>query len=109
VSWAASSRGPLPEFLKYVRVYFGPKVYDVKHMMRFCIGLFGGLERVTAALEVHRATDRCHQAASDSVLTWDTFRQMKRLYFAKEGTLQLCADVLFGLELDNDAARQHTR
>jgi CCR4-NOT transcription complex subunit 7/8 len=58
---------------------------------------------------VRRATDRCHQVASDSVLTWDTFRQMKRLYFAKEGTLQLCAGVVFGLELDDDAARQHTR
>jgi CCR4-NOT transcription complex subunit 7/8 len=34
---------------------------------------------------------------------------MKRLYFAKEGTLQLCAGVVFGLELDDDAARQHTR
>ncbi|CAN6241468.1 unnamed protein product [Urochloa humidicola] len=94
----------LPEFLKYVRVYFGPEVYDVKHMMRFCgDGLFGGLERVAAALEVRRAAGRCHQAASDSVLTWDTFRQMKRLYFAKEGSLQLCAGVLFGLELQDDA------
>ncbi|CAN6250738.1 unnamed protein product [Urochloa humidicola] len=98
----------LPEFLKYVRVYFGPEVYDVKHMMRFCgDGLFGGLERVAAALEVRRAAGRCHQAASDSVLTWDTFRQMKRLYFAKEGSLQLCAGVLFGLELHlNDAPKQ---
>jgi len=92
----------LPEFLKYVRVYFGPEVYDVKHMMRSC-GLFGGLERAAAALQVQRAAGRCHQAASDSVLTWDTFRQMKRLYFAKEGSLQLCAGVLFGLELQEDA------
>ncbi|OEL29778.1 putative CCR4-associated factor 1-like protein 11 [Dichanthelium oligosanthes] len=92
----------LPEFLKYVRVYFGPEVYDVKHMMRFCGDqLFGGLERVAAALEVQRAAGRCHQAASDSVLTWDTFRQMKRLYFAKEGSLELCAGVLFGLELED--------
>ncbi|TKW23796.1 hypothetical protein SEVIR_3G010300v4 [Setaria viridis] len=93
----------LPEFLKYVRVYFGPEVYDVKHMMRFCGGLFGGLERVAAALEVRRAAGRCHQAASDSILTWDTFRQMKRLYFAKEGTTELCAGVLFGLELEDTA------
>ncbi|PAN40826.1 hypothetical protein PAHAL_7G343900 [Panicum hallii] len=92
----------LPEFLKYVRVYFGPEVYDIKHMMRFC-GLYGGLERVAAALQVQRAAGRCHQAASDSVLTWDTFRQMKSLYFAKEGSLQLCAGVLFGLELQEDA------
>jgi CCR4-NOT transcription complex subunit 7/8 len=106
----------LPEFLRYVRVYFGTEVYDVKHMMRFCgggAGLFGGLERVAAALQVRRAAGRCHQAASDSVLTWDTFRQMKRLYFAEEGALQLCAGVLYGLEPDDAAAaaaaaRQHT-
>ncbi|KAF8659994.1 hypothetical protein HU200_058078 [Digitaria exilis] len=92
----------LPEFLKYVRVYFGPEVYDVKHMMRFAGGqLFGGLERVAAALGVRRAAGRCHQAASDSVLTWDTFREMRRLYFAREGSLELCAGVLFGLELDD--------
>ena len=71
-------------------------------MMRSC-GVFGGLERAAAALQVQRAAGRCHQAASDSVLTWDTFRQMKRLYFAKEGSLQLCAGVLFGLELQEDA------
>jgi len=91
----------LPDFLNLVRVYFGPEVYDVKHMMRFCAGvLHGGLERVAAALQVQRAAGRGHQAGSDSVLTWDTFRRMKSLYFAKEGSLQqLCAGVLFGLEL----------
>ncbi|KAJ1273555.1 hypothetical protein BS78_06G290400 [Paspalum vaginatum] len=94
----------LPEFLKYVRVYFGPRVYDVKHMMRFCGGggaLHGGLERVAAALGVRRAAGQCHQAASDSVLTWDTFRQMRRLYFDSRegGSVEMCAGVLFGLEL----------
>ncbi|KAL6844220.1 hypothetical protein ACP4OV_025893 [Aristida adscensionis] len=94
----------MPDFLKYVRVYFG-EVYDVRHMMRFCGGaggLHGGLERVAAALKVERAAGRCHQAASDSVLTWDTFRQIRRLYFAEEG-VQACAGVLYGLELDGDA------
>lgn len=93
----------LPEFLKYVRVYFGPAVYDVRHMMRFC-GLHGGLERVAAALDVTRAAGRGHQAASDSVLTWDTFRRITRLYFAaQEGGVGVlvgrCAGVLYGLEI----------
>ncbi|KAL6651752.1 hypothetical protein ACP70R_010677 [Stipagrostis hirtigluma subsp. patula] len=89
----------MAEFLKYVRVYFG-EVYDVKHVMRRCGGLYGGLERVAAALEVERAAGRCHQAGSDSVLTWDTFRRIRQLYFAKEG-VEGCAGVLFGLELDD--------
>uniref|UniRef100_A0A0A9GL11 poly(A)-specific ribonuclease n=1 Tax=Arundo donax TaxID=35708 RepID=A0A0A9GL11_ARUDO len=86
----------LPEFLNLVRVYFG-EVYDVKHMMSYCGDLFGGLERVAATLKVERAAGRGHQAGSDSVLTWDTFRRIKQLYFAKEG-VEYCAGVLFGLE-----------
>ena len=46
------------------------------------------------------------------MLTWDTFRRMKSLYFAKEGSLQqLCAGVLFGLELQlqEDANKQLLR
>ncbi|XP_062184239.1 probable CCR4-associated factor 1 homolog 11 [Phragmites australis] len=89
----------MADFLKYVRVYFG-QVYDVKHMMRYCGDLFGGLERVAATLKVERTAGRCHQAGSDSVLTWDTFRQIKQLYFAKEGSVEFCAGVLFGLEHD---------
>ena len=95
----------LPEFLRYVRVYFGAAVYDVKHMARVAcdsygeVALLGGLERVAGALRVRRAAGRGHLAASDSVLTWDTFREMARLYFPKEGSLDVCAGVLYGLEL----------
>ncbi|CAD6258995.1 unnamed protein product [Miscanthus lutarioriparius] len=102
----------LPEFLRYVRVYFGAAVYDVKHMARVAcdsygeVALLGGLERVAGALRVRRAAGRGHQAASDSVLTWDTFREMARLYFPKEGSLDVCAGVLYGLELrDGDDAK----
>jgi CCR4-NOT transcription complex subunit 7/8 len=97
----------LPEFLRYVRVYFGNAVYDVKHMARVASApaLLGGLERVAAALRVSRAAGRSHQAASDSVLTWDTFREMARLYFPKEGSLEMCAGVLYGLELHDDDGR----
>ncbi|GJN25978.1 hypothetical protein PR202_gb13868 [Eleusine coracana subsp. coracana] len=73
----------MADFLRYVRVFFGDNVYDVKHMMRFCGDLYGGLDRVAATLGVQRAAGRSHQAGSDSVLTWDTFRKMKQLYFPK--------------------------
>lgn len=89
----------MADFLRYVRVFFGDRVYDVKHMMKFCGDLYGGLDRVAATLKVERAAGRSHQAGSDSVLTWDTFRRIKQLYFPKEAVLQSFAGVLFGLEL----------
>jgi CCR4-NOT transcription complex subunit 7/8 len=88
----------MPDFLRHVRAFFGDRVYDVKHVMTRCAGLYGGLDRVAAALGVHRAAGRSHQAGSDSVLTWDTFRRIRQLYFPKEGAIQSFAGVLFGLE-----------
>ncbi|GJN01272.1 hypothetical protein PR202_ga18525 [Eleusine coracana subsp. coracana] len=95
----------MADFLRYVRVFFGDNVYDVKHMMRFCGDLYGGLDRVAATLGVQRAAGRSHQAGSDSVLTWDTFRKMKQIYFPKS-VITPFAGVLFGLELPAPA-HQH--
>ncbi|GER48495.1 polynucleotidyl transferase [Striga asiatica] len=85
------------EFFNLISVYF-PVVYDIKHLMKFCNSLHGGLNKLAELLEVERV-GVCHQAGSDSLLTCCTFMKLKENFFS--GSLEKYAGVLYGLGIEN--------
>ncbi|KAG6770341.1 hypothetical protein POTOM_026019 [Populus tomentosa] len=77
--------------------------FMIKHIIRFCAGLYGGLDRVCKELGVDRVTGKSHQAGSDSLLTLHAYLKLKDKYFFKDKDndqgLEKYAYVLHGLEL----------
>lgn len=93
---------PLPdseaEFFELLRLYF-PVVYDIKHLMRFCDNLHGGLNKLAEQLAVERIGPQ-HQAGSDSLLTSLAFLKLAQSRFGgvgAEGGLGRHVGVLYGL------------
>ncbi|KAB1211897.1 hypothetical protein CJ030_MR5G000958 [Morella rubra] len=84
-------------FFNLIKIYF-PTLYDIKHLMRFCNSLHGGLNKLAELLEVERVGS-CHQAGSDSLLTCCTFMKMKEYFF--NGSPEKYAGVLYGLGVEN--------
>ncbi|CAN6444952.1 unnamed protein product [Victoria cruziana] len=83
------------DFLRLLAIFFC-NVYDLKHLMRYADGLHGGLDRLADSLNIERRAGKCHQAGSDSLLTWDSFLRMKESIL--RGTAEKYAGVLYGLE-----------
>ncbi|KAJ6702314.1 CCR4-NOT TRANSCRIPTION COMPLEX SUBUNIT [Salix koriyanagi] len=84
-------------FFNLINMYF-PTLYDIKHLMKFCNSLHGGLNKLAELLEVERV-GISHQAGSDSLLTACTFRKLKDNFFS--GSLEKYAGVLYGLGVEN--------
>ncbi|XP_039004915.1 probable CCR4-associated factor 1 homolog 7 [Hibiscus syriacus] len=83
-------------FFDSINMYF-PILYDIKHMMKFCNSLHGGLNKLAELLEVERV-GVCHQAGSDSLLTSCTFRKLRDNFF--NGSTEKYAGVLYGLGVE---------
>ncbi|KAF8029102.1 hypothetical protein BT93_E1696 [Corymbia citriodora subsp. variegata] len=84
-------------FFDLINIYF-PMVYDIKHLMKFCNSLHGGLNKLAESLEVERFGVR-HQAGSDSLLTACTFRKLRDMFF--NGSTEKYAGVLYGLGVED--------
>ncbi|KAK9100280.1 hypothetical protein Scep_023710 [Stephania cephalantha] len=84
-------------FFNLISTYF-PVVYDIKHLMKFCNSLHGGLNKLAELLDVERI-GICHQAGSDSLLTSCTFRKLKESFF--NGSTEKYVGVLYGLGVEN--------
>lgn len=87
------------EFFVLVKVFF-PILYDIKHLMRYCNSLYGGLNKLGELLGVERIGVG-HQAGSDSLLTLRTYMVLKEKYF--NGSTEQHGGVLYGL---NDVVGQ---
>nr|TKS11134.1 hypothetical protein D5086_0000077360 [Populus alba] len=88
-------------FFDLINMYF-PMVYDIKHLMKFCNSLHGGLNKLAELLEVERI-GVCHQAGSDSLLTSSTFKKLKDNFFSGStekyaGVLRNASRLLSGLK-----------
>ncbi|KAE8654575.1 CCR4-NOT transcription complex subunit 7 [Hibiscus syriacus] len=80
-------------FFRLIKIYF-PNLYDIKHLMKFCNSLHGGLNKLAELLEVERI-GICHQAGLDSLLTCCTFMKLKENFFSC--STDKYAGVLYGL------------
>ncbi|WVZ05308.1 hypothetical protein V8G54_018654 [Vigna mungo] len=55
----------LGNFLQLVKFFFGHEIYDVKHLVKFCPNLYGGLDRVSKSLGLDNSARKIHQAGGD--------------------------------------------
>ena len=83
---------PTPSgFFNLIDIFF-PTMYDMKHLMKFCKSLHGGLNKLAESLGVRRI-GVCHQAGSDSMLTSSVFMKLRERFL--NGSIDKHAGVLY--------------
>ena len=83
---------PTPSgFFNLINIFF-PTMYDMKHLMKFCKSLHGGLNKLAESLGVRRI-GVCHQAGSDSMLTSSVFMKLRERFL--NGSIDKHAGVLY--------------
>lgn len=97
--------GTLQGFLHLVRTILGPRVYDVKHIIRFCRPSCGemGLVRLSRELGVEWDGEK-HLAGHDSLLTALVFARMEEVF--DWASKEEHAGVLYSLEMHCLQARR---
>ena len=83
------------DFFELYKLFF-PNSFDLKYIMRSCVGLMGGLEQLASDLKVKRIGPQ-HQAGSDSLLTAAAFFAMRDDFFEGEFNEEKFMGVLYGL------------
>jgi CCR4-NOT transcription complex subunit 7/8 len=81
-----SFAGVLPldqsEFMDLIKSFFGNKVFDVKHMIKFCgDGVYVGLEELEMVAKTLGLDREVGRVGSDSLLALQTFMKLKQKYF----------------------------
>ena len=83
---------PTPSgFFNLINIFF-PTMYDMKHLMKFCKSLHGGLNKLPESLGVRRI-GVCHQAGSDIMLTSSVFMKLRERFL--NGSIDKHAGVLY--------------
>ena len=91
------------EFFQLLRIFF-PKFYDIKHMMKHCKSLKGGLQDIADDLGLERIGTQ-HQAGSDSLLTCQAFFKIRHMFFEERIDDSKYQGFLFGLGGTTDSSK----
>jgi CCR4-NOT transcription complex subunit 7/8 len=90
---------PLPaeegDFFELLCIFF-PNFYDIKHMMKSCKSLKGGLQDIADDLGLDRIGTQ-HQAGSDSLLTLQAFFKIRHMFFEEKIDDGKYQGLLYGL------------
>jgi len=80
----------LCDFLQLVKFFFGYRVYDVKHLIKFFPNFHGDLDKVSESLGLDNSCIRSHHAGSNSLVTLHVFNKTNSLLSYKVWLAKIC-------------------